>query len=127
MVAMLKNDEDPYLRHYFDGCALPVDVFHFKCKHKEGDVECGRNCNPYLWPELRTADGKWRFNSSAAEQANAWIGGFQSMVREMAADRYNFFLDEMIKPRNRILIEDLCRRLKAPYSIPREHLLRPGE
>ena len=56
--AMLNND-DEHLRTYFDQCALPVDVFHFKCKHKESDVECGRNCNPYLWPELRTPDRKW--------------------------------------------------------------------
>jgi hypothetical protein len=32
---MLKNDPDEFLRTYFDGCALPVDVFHFKSKHKE--------------------------------------------------------------------------------------------
>jgi hypothetical protein len=67
---MLKNDDDERLHTYFDGCALPVDVFHFKSKHKESDINCGSNCNPYIWPELRT-DGKWWFNSSAAEQANA--------------------------------------------------------
>jgi hypothetical protein len=125
IVAMLKNDSDPYLQHYFDGCALPIDVFHFKCKHKESDIDCGRYCNPYIWPELRTEDGKWRFNSSAAEQANAWIGGYQSMVREMQVDRYEFFLDKMIKRRNRILIKELHQKGKAPYSIPREDLLRP--
>lgn len=125
IVAMLNNDTDEHLKHYFDGCALPVDVFHFKSKHKEGDVNCGRNCNPYLWPELRTADGKWWFNSSAAEQANAWFGGFQAIVREMQVDRYGFFLDEMIKRRNRILVKELHRNLKAPYRIPRESLLHP--
>ena len=80
IVKMLKNDEDDHLRTYFDGCALPVDVFHFKSKHKESDIDCGANCNPYIWPELRTEDGKWRFNSSAAEQANAWFGGYQAIV-----------------------------------------------
>ncbi|KAJ6485282.1 hypothetical protein DFH09DRAFT_949028, partial [Mycena vulgaris] len=126
MVAMLKNDPEEHLRTYFDSCALPVDVFHFKCKHKERDVECGRHCNPYIWPELRTQDGKWRFNSSAAEQTNAWFGGFQSMVREMQADRYDFFLDEMILRRNKTLIKDLTRRGQVPYSIPRSELLKPG-
>ncbi|KAJ7211529.1 hypothetical protein C8J57DRAFT_1097682, partial [Mycena rebaudengoi] len=96
VVAMLRNDPDEHLRTYFDACALPVDVFHFKSKHKEGDIDCGLHCNPYIWPELCTPDGKWRFNSSAAEQANGWFGGFQSMVREMAAERYDFFLHEMI-------------------------------
>ncbi|KAJ7429546.1 hypothetical protein B0H11DRAFT_2405433 [Mycena galericulata] len=123
VVKMLRNDTDPYLRDYFENVALPVDVFHFKSKHKETDLFCGANCNPYLWPELRTEDGKWRFNSSAAEQTNAWFGGFHSIVREMLVDRYNFFLDEMIKRRNRTLIKDLYRRGKAPGNIPREYLL----
>ncbi|KAJ7744876.1 hypothetical protein B0H16DRAFT_1889524 [Mycena metata] len=109
MVAMLKNDPEEYLRNYFDRCALPVDVFHFKCKHKEGDLD----------------DGKWRFNSSAAEQTNAWFGGFHSMVREMQTDRYNFFLDEMILRRNKTLTKDLARRGEMPYSIPRSELLKP--
>ncbi|KAJ7457135.1 hypothetical protein B0H11DRAFT_1738737 [Mycena galericulata] len=123
VVAMLRNDPDPHMSTYFDSCALPVDVFHFKCKHKEGDIDCGRNCNPYLWPELRTEDGKWRFNSSAAEQANAWFGGFQSMVREMQVERYDFFLDEMIRRRNASLIKILEQKGKAPHSIPRQELL----
>lgn len=120
---MLNADTDEYLKHYFDHCALPVDVFHFKCKHKETDIECGTFCNPYIWPELRTEDGNWRFNSSAAEQANAWFGGFQSIVREMEVDRYNFFLDEMIKRRNRILVKELQKKQKSPYRIPRSFLL----
>ena len=124
--AMLENDSDPFLKHYFDDCALPVDVFHFKCKHKVSDVDCGRYCNPAIWPELRINDQEWRFNSSAAEQANTWIGGYQAIVREMQVDRFEFFLDEMIKRRNRILVKDLRRRLKAPYSIPRHILLYPN-
>lgn len=123
IVRMLRNDPEPSLSSYFDNCALPVDVFHFKSKHKEKDVDCGRNCNPYIWPELRTEDGKWRFNSSAAEQANAWYGGFQAIVREMRADRYNFFLDEMIKRRNRLTFQKLQDDGHAPFSIPRNCLL----
>ncbi|KAJ7278736.1 hypothetical protein C8J57DRAFT_1059707, partial [Mycena rebaudengoi] len=123
IVKMLRNDPDEYKRNYFENVALPVDVFHFKSKHKETDLDCGANCNPYIWPELRTEDGKWRFNSSAAEQTNAWFGGFQSMVQEMTVERYNFFLDEMIKRKNRSLVKDLHRRKKAPHNIPRELLL----
>ncbi|KAJ7323513.1 hypothetical protein DFH08DRAFT_787851 [Mycena albidolilacea] len=127
IVKMLRNDMDDYLRTYFDSVALPVDVFHFKSKHKEGDIDCGANCNPYIWPELRTEDGKWRFNSSAAEQTNAWFGRFLGIVREMPVERFNFFLDEMIKHRNRILIRDLRKRGKAPGNIPREILLMDNE
>ena len=125
LVAMLQNDTDPYLATYFQDCALPVDVFHFKSKHKERDINCGKNCNPYIWPELRTDDGKqWRFNSSAAEQTNAWFGGYQAIVREMQVDRYNFFLDEMIKRRNRAIIQKLKDAGILAYNIPRIALLQ---
>lgn len=124
IMAMLKNDTDERLRTYFHDVALPVDVFHFKSKHKESDVECGQNCNPYLWPELRTEGGKWRFNSSAAEQGNAWYGGFLAIIRDMQSDRYEFFLDEMIKRRNRMVVKELQRRGRKPYNIPRNELLR---
>ncbi|OJT04033.1 hypothetical protein TRAPUB_5269 [Trametes pubescens] len=109
-------------REYFADIALPVDVFHFKCKHKETDVVCGTHCNPYIWPELRTVEGRWRFNSSAAEQCNVWFGKYQAIVREMDVDRYNFFLDEMIKRRNRLIIAELERKGRHPYLIPRSEL-----
>jgi hypothetical protein len=123
LYSMLQNDKDPYLRHYFDRCALPVDVFHYKTKHKESDVDCGKNCNPYKWPELRIDDKEWRFNSSAAEQVNAWYGRFQAIVREMQVDRYNFFLNEMVRRRNRLVVEDLRRRDLKPCSYVRSYLL----
>lgn len=107
---------------HFKGCVLPVDVFHMKTKHKESDDNCNKWCNPALFPDLMVGD-KWRFNSSVAEITNAWFGGFQSIVREMRVDRYNFFLDEMIKRRNRTTVVDLTRRHACPYQIPRKDLL----
>lgn len=97
LVSMLQKDLDPQLHDYFKGCTLPVDVFHYKTKHKESDTNCGKNCNPYIWPQLRINDKEWRFNSSAAEQVNAWYGCFQAIVWELQVDRYNFFLNEMVK------------------------------
>jgi len=95
--AVLRNCENPDERDYFNDCLLPVDVFHFKAKHKITDNYCNANCNPAQWPELQKGENssEWRFNSSAAEQVNAWIGGYQAVVREMQVDRYNFFLDVM--------------------------------
>jgi hypothetical protein len=101
------NDTDKSLWTYFDDIALPVDVFHFKSKHKESNIKCGLHYNPYIWPELRTDDGQWRFNSSAAEQTNAWYGGFLAIVQDMEADRYELFLDEMIKWQNRMIVNEL--------------------
>lgn len=93
-----------------------------KTKHKEDDDYCGAFCNPAMFPFLMK-DGKWRFNSSAAEMTNAWFGGFQSIVREMRKDRYEFFLDEMLKLRNRLIVQDLLKKRCRPFSIPRSMLL----
>ena len=91
----VKNDP------FFKDIGLTVDVFHFKSKHSEADIFCQSNCNPAAYPELLGENGKqWYFNSSVAEQTNAWVGGYHSICREMRVDRFNFFLDEMIRRRN---------------------------
>ncbi|KAF8581267.1 hypothetical protein K439DRAFT_1354526 [Ramaria rubella] len=93
---------------YFENMAMPVDVFHFKSKHKESDKYCGRLCGPARWPELiDPVTGKWVFTSSAAEQTNHWFGGFQAMTRLMQADCYNFLLDEIIMHKNTIRVQEL--------------------
>jgi len=122
--AVLRNCENPEERHYFDECLLPVDVFHFKAKHKITDDYCNTNCNPAQWPELRKGENssEWWFNSSAAEQVNAWVGGYQAIVQEMQVDRYNFFLDEMVHRRNEWLEAELKRAGHAPRRIPRHDL-----
>ncbi|EIN03778.1 hypothetical protein PUNSTDRAFT_77731, partial [Punctularia strigosozonata HHB-11173 SS5] len=108
--------------HHFDRCALPVDVFHMKSKHKESDEFCGRYCNAAQFPDLIVGT-KWRFNSSAAEMTNAWFDGFAAMVREMRDDRYDFFLDEMIKHHNRLVVHELVGRNANPHHIDRQVLL----
>ena len=107
---------------HFDNCTLPMDVFHMRLKHKESNDGCNCKCNPALFPGLMVGD-KWRFNFSAAEITNAWFGGFQSMVWEMRVDRYNFFLDEMIKYQNRFIVGDLVKQHAQPYLIPQDELL----
>jgi len=97
---------------------MPVDVFHFKSKHKETDDFCRKHCNPAKWTELADGNGKWIFNLSAAEQVNAWIGGYLAMVCEMLAHQYDFFLDEMIKRRNEMVLEHLANAGQAPYYVP---------
>lgn len=108
---------------YFSDCGLPVDVFHFDNKHKDSDEFCARWCNPLLWPDLVGPDGHWRFNSSAAEQTNVWFGGYQPIVREMRVERYNFFLDEMIRRRNEMVVQDHRKKGYEPHLIPRKELL----
>ena len=82
---------------------LPVDVFHWTCKHKKTDIECSLHCNPHQFKDLLGEDGKsWFFNTSIAEQTNVWFGGYHAIVREMGAVKYDFFLDEMILRKNEI-------------------------
>ncbi|KIJ36555.1 hypothetical protein M422DRAFT_61158 [Sphaerobolus stellatus SS14] len=119
MQAMLRADND----EYFNDCALPVDVFHFKSKLKEQDVFCSMFCNPYILKDLVDEKEQGDFNSSAAEQTNAWLGGFHAILRDMHVERYNFFLDEMIMRHNQTLRRQLEEQGLSPYNIPRSELL----
>ncbi|KIJ60382.1 hypothetical protein HYDPIDRAFT_98972 [Hydnomerulius pinastri MD-312] len=98
---------------HFANTGLPVDIFHFNSKHKETDLYCQQHCNPAAFPEL-IQNGKWRFNTSICEQTNVWLGGFQAILRDMGVHRYNFYLDEMIKRRNRYVISELERKGHVP-------------
>ena len=81
---------------------LPVDVFHWKTKHKQSNDACAVHCNPYSYPDLRKDDdGGWFFNSSIAEQTNVWLGGYHAILREMHAVLYDFFLDEIVMEKTR--------------------------
>ena len=57
---------------------------------------------------------------------NAWVGGFQAMVREMREARYDFFLDEVFRIRNLIITSDLEKAGAHPVLVPRELLLYRG-
>ncbi|KAJ7455282.1 hypothetical protein B0H11DRAFT_1739867, partial [Mycena galericulata] len=100
---------------YFDNVGLPIDVFHASNHHD--DFFCTTHNSPALFPELVNTEGESVFNSSVAEQTNAWFGAYQSIVREMSAlidCRYNFYLDEMISLRNRIIVTELEKKGHTP-------------
>ncbi|RDB15791.1 hypothetical protein Hypma_003744 [Hypsizygus marmoreus] len=102
---------------HFTNTGKPVDTFHFKSKHKLTDTHCQRYCNPAAFPEL-IKNGKWMVNMSICEQTNVWFGGYQAIVRDMEVTRYNFFLDEMIKRRNRYIVSELEVKGNSPWVIP---------
>ncbi|KAJ7164484.1 hypothetical protein C8R46DRAFT_901653 [Mycena filopes] len=103
---------------HFENTGKPVDVFHFTSKHKLTDHHCQLYCNPAAFPEMIMKDGKWRFNTSICEQTNVWFGGFISNVQDMEVTRYNFYLDEMIKRRNRYVVGQLETKGHSPWTIP---------
>ena len=71
-------------------------------------------CDAQDYPELLTADGKWFFNTSIAEQINVWLGGYHSICHKMLPVKYDFFLDEMIRLQNVELIKHLHATGKNP-------------
>jgi hypothetical protein len=81
------------------------------------DEFCQLHCNPSQWDFLSDGKGKWIFNSSVAEQTNAWIGGYHSMFCGMKNTKYGFFLDEMIKHQNQVTIERLQSKGANPYDV----------
>lgn len=115
----LKSTQDDH----FKDTGFPVDVFHFRTKHKTTDTHCQLYCNPAAFPELIDEEnGKWKINTSVCEQTNSWIGGYQAIVRDMEATRFNFYLDEVIKRRNRYIVQELYRKGHYPWNIPSETL-----
>jgi hypothetical protein len=97
----------------------PVDIFHFKSKHKESNDYCGQHCNAMLFEDLYDAETKtWHFNSSVAEQTNVWINGYHAIVHDMEATCYDFFLDEMIKERNCFWVDNLEQQGHNPHLLP---------
>ncbi|KAF8804503.1 hypothetical protein BYT27DRAFT_7106918 [Phlegmacium glaucopus] len=100
---------------WFKGIGMCVDVWHFLNKHQVTHEYCQKNCNPSMYPELLDELGKWFFNTSVAEQVNAWLQGYHSICCEMLPIKFDFFLDEMIRQRN---VEHL-KKLDAEGKNPR--------
>ncbi|EDR05355.1 uncharacterized protein LACBIDRAFT_329773 [Laccaria bicolor S238N-H82] len=113
---------------WFQDVGMCVDVWHFLNKHKVTHEFCQLNCNPAMYPELQDDDGNWFFNMSVAEQTNAWLGGYSSIIREMLPDKYDFFLDEMIRLHNAEVLQRVqdkwngqqayVHRLQPPHGDP---------
>ncbi|KAK7023536.1 hypothetical protein VNI00_016687 [Paramarasmius palmivorus] len=110
----------PHIQQFFhpSRMGMPVDVFHFKSKHKSSDNYCGQHCNPINFPELTYHDAngklKWWFNTSIAEEKNSWIGRYAPMVREMHSVFFDFFLNTMVRLHNEDLVEQLERQGMNP-------------
>jgi hypothetical protein len=107
-------------KHGWDSIGLPVDIFHFKSKHKETDQHCQEHCNPTMFEDLlvvneKTGREEWYLNTSISEQNNVWLGGFHTMCIEMRAVFYDFFLDEMIRLQNEVTLVRLHLQGAEPH------------
>ncbi|TFK19684.1 hypothetical protein FA15DRAFT_601036, partial [Coprinopsis marcescibilis] len=111
--ACQQAEKDPW----FKGLGMCVDVWHFRNKHKVMHLYCQKNCNPADYPELLEEYGDWWFNTSVAEQTNAWLGGYHSICWEMLPAWYDFFLDEMISLCNIQVIHQLMKTGQYPHEL----------
>ena len=84
-----------------------VDSYHY-INHKATDQICRTWCNPSpqdgsapnLVGERIDKDGNTikvrEFNTKACEQLNAWLGGFESILKRMTVNKFNWFLHVML-------------------------------
>ncbi|KAF8872970.1 hypothetical protein CPB84DRAFT_1818021 [Gymnopilus junonius] len=86
---------------------ITVDSYHY-LNHCTSDYLCHKYCNPAPMngsaPNLVITDVdkngdeylKCAFNTQACEQLNAWLGGFDSIVKRMKSGNFNWFLHSML-------------------------------
>jgi hypothetical protein len=84
-----------------------VDSYHY-INHRADDFLCRKWCNPAPLdgsaPNLVIAETdrqghvvyKRAFNTQACEQLNAWIGGFECILKRMTPGNFNWFLHTML-------------------------------
>jgi hypothetical protein len=84
-----------------------VDSYHY-INHRADDFLCRKYCNPAPLdgsaPNLVITETdsqghvfyKRAFNTQACEQLNAWIGGFEFILKKMTPGNFNWFLHTML-------------------------------
>ena len=93
-----------------------VDAYHYT-GHRTTDSMCRKWCNPAPLdgsaPNLVVAKTNSQgqtyyqraFNTQACEQLNAWLGGFESILRKMSTSNFNWFVHTMLSYHTRFVIE----------------------
>lgn len=84
-----------------------VDAYHY-INHRLTDFLCRKWCNPApldgsapnLVVVAKNKQGKKylkrAFNTEACEQLNAWLGGYESILKKMTVANYNWFLHVLL-------------------------------
>jgi CxC5 like cysteine cluster associated with KDZ transposases/CxC6 like cysteine cluster associated with KDZ transposases len=84
-----------------------VDSYHYQ-NHRKTDTLCRTWCNPAptdgsapnLVITATASDGstyqKRAFNTQACEQLNAWLGGYESILKRMTPSKFNWLIHAML-------------------------------
>ncbi|TFK37885.1 hypothetical protein BDQ12DRAFT_698975 [Crucibulum laeve] len=76
-----------------------VDTYHYK-NHSKDDVLCQEWCNP-----APTDGSAPNLVVAACEQFNSWLGGFESILKLMTPQNFNWFLHSMIIYHSKYVIQ----------------------
>ena len=98
---------NPRWTEWLDTSRFIVDAYHY-INHHATDELCRTWCNPAPLngsaPNLVVAEKnakgelyyKRAFNTQACEQLNAWLGGFESILKRMTSGNFDWFLHTML-------------------------------
>jgi hypothetical protein len=110
-----------------DTTRFVVDAYHY-INHRTTDYLCRKYCNPAPLngsaPNLVTVEKdkhnqphyKRAFNTQACEQLNAWLGGFESILKRMTTGNFNWFLHTMLFIHTLRMIEKQKEKLKKQHE-----------
>ena len=94
-------------KDWTDTTRFIVDTYHYN-NHRAKDEICRKWCNPApkdgsapnLVGETIDEDGnliQWReFNTQVCEQLNAWLAGYESILKRMTSQNFNWFIHTML-------------------------------
>lgn len=100
-----------------------VDSYHYR-NHRKTDTLCRTWCNPAptdgsapnLVITATASDGtsyqKRAFNTQACEQLNAWLGGYESILKRMTASNFNWFIHVMLFYHTRNVIKQQTNKAR---------------
>ncbi|KAM6491162.1 hypothetical protein JOM56_013401 [Amanita muscaria] len=109
---------------WLDTSRFIVDAYHY-INHRATDNLCRTYCNPAPLngsaPNLVIAEHnakgelyyKRAFNNQACEQLNAWLGGFESILKRMTPGNFDWFLHTMLFYHTRQVLKKQSRRRES--------------
>ncbi|KAM6490231.1 hypothetical protein JOM56_014208 [Amanita muscaria] len=109
---------------WLDTSRFIVDAYHYT-NHRATDNLCRTYCNPAPLngsaPNLVIAEHnakgelyyKQAFNTQACEELNAWLGGFESILKRMTPGNFDWFLHTMLFYHTRQVLKKQRRRRES--------------
>lgn len=104
-----------------------VDSYHY-INHKATDDLCRLYCNPspqdgsapnlvgQKIDQYGTIHQFREFNTEACEQLNAWLGGFESILKRMTQRNFNWFLHTMLFYHSKYVLTKINKKQSATDS-----------